>query len=125
MRTAASQERGFARSLWKMGTGCQKWSNKKCCEETGYRRKGNEEDDVFLYVKNHGYIFFKVFPDKPAVDLDISNVIATRVEASRKLQNNPNDVEAMTNLFNVQQKVVQFVESDHWPLSVSVKSVLI
>lgn len=37
--------------------------------------------------------------------LDISSIVSKRLEAIRKLQENPNDSHALTQMYNAQQEV--------------------
>lgn len=57
----------------------------------------------------------KVFEDVPFIPVDISSIVSERLNAVRKLQENPNDVVAKEILNRVQTKASQWAQSKHLP----------
>ncbi|CAH1799722.1 unnamed protein product [Owenia fusiformis] len=59
----------------------------------------------------------KVFPDATPLpaNVDIGSVVSERLKAVRKLQDNPNDVQAINEMYKVNKKMSQWAESKNQP----------
>lgn len=57
----------------------------------------------------------EVFPQPPAEKLDISELVAKRMDAQRRLQGNPNDIEALLTLQEIQMKMQNWCQSNVKP----------
>ena len=57
----------------------------------------------------------KVFPDKPESTMDISSIVSQRLAAMRKLEDNPNDPEALQKMYVAQKAMSTWLESKNKP----------
>ncbi|XP_064614686.1 protein Son-like isoform X2 [Liolophura sinensis] len=57
----------------------------------------------------------KVFPDPPKMPMDIGRIVSERLAAVRRLQQNPNDVQAISQMHTAQKKASLWAESKVLP----------
>jgi len=57
----------------------------------------------------------KVFPDPPKEPINIGSIVSERISAMRKLQDNPNDVQALGKMYKSQQEMNKWASSKLLP----------
>ncbi|CAG5100995.1 Similar to Son: Protein Son (Drosophila melanogaster) [Cotesia congregata] len=56
-----------------------------------------------------------VFPQPPAENIDIGTIVSQRLAAMRKLKENPNDVQALNEIYQAQNEMKTWAESKQMP----------
>ncbi|XP_073834393.1 son RNA binding protein [Musca autumnalis] len=71
--------------------------------------------DVPVPSSTNGANSISVFPEPPSTPMDVSAIISKRLNAMRRLQENPMDSEAIKMMYNSQKEMTTWAASKHLP----------